>query len=97
VPPTDSSLLNVVYGFPGPGRVELAGIGENDGGPDCPTRASFLATATRAAIDLGWTGIVHDLVPTGQAKVTVATSCTGTHPNCVCTYTGPIANPNAMD
>lgn len=90
--PTASSSVNSVGGFPGPGRVELLGVGEDNGGPGCPTKASFLPTSKGGVIDVGWTGIAHDNRPIGQAKVTVAASCTGTHPNCVCNYTGPIAN-----
>jgi hypothetical protein len=93
VPPTGSSFLNVAAGgLPGPGRVELLGVGESDGGPGCPTKASFLATAKRGVIDIGWNGLEHDVSAIGQAKVTVAATCTGTHPNCSCSYTGPIPN-----
>jgi hypothetical protein len=45
--------------------------------------------------DIGWTGIAHDELAVGQTKVTVATSCTGSPPNCACSCTGPIPNPNA--
>ena len=74
--------------------MQLAGIGEDDGGPGCPTHASFMPTAKGGTIDVGWTGILHDQRIIGQAKVTVATTCTGTYPSCACSYTGPIPNPN---
>ncbi len=90
--PTLSGPVNSVAGFPGPGRVELLGVGQDDGGPGCPTKASFLPTSKAPVIDVGWTGIAHDNLPIGNAKVTVAATCTGTHPNCSCSYTGPIAN-----
>ena len=54
--------------------------------------APSLPTSTGPVIDVGWTGIAHDDLPIGNAKVTVAATCTGTHPNCSCGYTGPIAN-----
>ena len=76
-------------------RYELIGVAEDDGGPACPTRASFVPTAKAPAMDVGWSGISHDQKMVGQAKITVAATCTGTHPNCSCSYTGPIANPNA--
>jgi hypothetical protein len=90
--PTDSNAVNSVAGFPGPGRVEFLGIGEDDAGPGCPSKASFMPTSKRRVVDAGWTGIVHDNLTIGQAKVTVAATCTGTHPNCSCSYTGPIPN-----
>jgi hypothetical protein len=90
--PTDSSAVNAVSGYPGPARIQFLGIGEDDGGPGCPTKASFMPTSKRRVVDVGWTGIVHDNLTIGQAKVTVAATCTGTHPNCSCTYTGPIPN-----
>lgn len=92
---TTSTLFNFLLGVPGPSRFAVAGIGHDDGGPACPTRASFVATAKGAATDIGWTGFVHGSPPLGGGPVTVAASCTGTYPDCSCTYTGPIANPNA--
>jgi hypothetical protein len=94
-PPTNSFAINTVVGYPGPLRFELDGVVENDGGPACPTRLSFLSTSKGPARDFGWTGIIHDQPEIGGTKVTVAATCTGTHPDCSCTYTGPIANPNA--
>lgn len=92
---TTNNLVNLVLGIPGPARFAVAGIGHDDGGPACPTRASFVATAEDATTDIGWTGLVHGSPPLGGGPVTVAASCTGTYPACSCTYTGPIANPNA--
>lgn len=94
-PPTPSSLINSLFSLPGPVRYELAGVGDDDGGPGCPTRASFVPTAKGPVIDIGWNGYAHDQKMIGQSKVTVAASCTGTHPDCSCSYTGPIPNPNA--
>jgi hypothetical protein len=91
---SESPIANSFSGFPGPARMQLAGIGEDDGGPGCPTHASFMPTAKGSTIDVGWTGILHDQRMIGQAKVTVATTCTGTYPSCACSYTGPIPNPN---
>jgi hypothetical protein len=91
-PPTSSSIVNSVEGLPGPVRWKLAGVAESDAGPGCPTRLSFLPTSKGPALDLGWNGIGHDQRQIGEAKLTVATTCTGTHPSCSCTYTGPIGN-----
>ncbi len=93
--PTPSNAVNAISGFPGPGRLQLAGVGADDGGPGCPTEASFLPTSASGVLDAGWTGLTHGYRAVGQGKVTVATSCTGTYPNCACSYTGPIANPDA--
>jgi hypothetical protein len=92
VAPTSSPLINITAGLPGPGRLELAGVGEDDGGPTCPTRASFLPTSKDAVLDIGWTGHLHDRRAVGQSRVTVATTCTGTYPQCSCSYTGPVPN-----
>jgi hypothetical protein len=92
---TTSNYINLALGVPGPARFAVAGIGHDDGGPTCPTRASFVATAKGPSTDIGWTGLVHGSPPLGGGRVTVAASCTGTYPNCSCTYAGPIPNPNA--
>lgn len=84
-----------VSGLPGPGRVEVGGIVADDGGAACPTIATFLPTARGPATDIGWTGYAHDQKRLGGAKVTFATTCTGTSPSCSCTFGGPIANANA--
>jgi len=95
-PAFDSTVMNSVMGAPGPARFAMTGFGHDDGGPACPTRASFVPTAKAGATDLGWKGYVSGEPPFGgTATVTVAASCTGTYPDCSCTYTGPIANPNA--
>jgi hypothetical protein len=94
-PATGSFATDVAVGYPGPIRFELDGVVENDGGPACPTQLSFLSTSKGPARDFGWTGNIHDQPEIGGTKVTVATTCTGTHPDCSCVFTGPIANPNA--
>ena len=94
-PPTDTFAVNSAVGLPGPGRFVLDAIATTDGGPGCPTRASFVPTSKGPVTDVGWTGLDHDQSRTVGAAVTVATTCTGTPPACSCTYTGPIANPNA--
>ncbi len=93
--PTPSSAVNAIVGLPGPVRYQVIGVGDGDGGPGCPTHVSFVPTAKGPAFDTGWTGYDLDQKVVGESKVTVATSCTGTHPNCACTYTGPIPNPDA--
>jgi hypothetical protein len=98
IAPTGSAAVNSVAGLPGPGRLELDGEAtENGTAGACPTQADFLPTAKGGVLDTGWTGIAHDATVIGQGKVTVAiTGCVpGTPGNCgVCTYTGPIPNPN---
>jgi hypothetical protein len=94
-PATSSTWLNSASGYPGPVRWEVDGVVANDAGPGCPTRLSFVPTSKGPALDLGWTGIYHDQTTIGGTTVTVATTCTGTHPSCACTYAGPIPNPNA--
>ena len=93
--PTDVSAVNSFNGFPGPARLQLTGIGQDNGGPGCPTQASFLPTSKGKVLEVGWTGLGHDNTLMGQAKVTVAATCTGMHPTCSCSYAGPIQNPNA--
>jgi len=103
VAPTGSASVNSVAGLPGPGRLALAGVGaENGTAGTCPTQASFLPTTKLGVLDSGWTGISHDAKVIGGGKVTVSvTGCTTAVPdgngNCgTCTYTGPIANANAV-
>ncbi len=93
--PTDVSAVNSFNGFPGPARLQLTGIGQDNGGPGCPTQASFLPTSKGNVLEVGWTGFGHDNTLMGQAKLTVAATCTGLHPTCSCSYAGPIQNPNA--
>ncbi len=96
--PTGSSSVNTVAGLPGPGRLTLGGVGQENGTSGvCPTVASFLPTVRGGVLDTGWTGISHDAKVVGQGKVSVqVTGCAGAAPNCgQCSYTGPIANPNA--
>jgi hypothetical protein len=95
MPPADSMAVNNVLGLPGPGRFLLDGIATNDGGAGCPTSASFVPTSKGPVTDVGWSGLDHEQSRTIDATVTVATTCTGAPPSCSCTYTGPIANPNA--
>ena len=85
-----------------PARLALAigGIAFEDGdgttcsGPGQPTKATFLPTATTGALDTGFSGLAHHAPVIGQGKVTVSVTgaCTGTAPNCTCTYAGPVAN-----
>ena len=100
--PTSSPSVNAAAGLPGPGRLQLGGVGADDGtATTCPTVASFLPTSKRGVLDVGWTGIAHSARVIGQAKVSVGvTGCTLPTPdgsgNCgVCTYAGPISNPDA--
>lgn len=95
VAPTSSSAVNAAAGLPGPGRLELGGVGlENGTDAACPTQVSFLPTARGGALDTGWTGLAQNAKVVGQGMVTVSASCPGAAPNCgTCTYTGPIANP----
>jgi hypothetical protein len=85
-------------GLPGPGRIELSGqSAENGVSATCPTEADFLPTARGGVLDIGWTGIAHDQRVICNAKVAVSvTGCASGPPTCgVCTYAGPILNPNA--
>ncbi len=91
-PATGSSSANTVLGLPGPSRITLLGVGEDDGGPACATHASFVPTVKGPATDTGWFGLVHGDHRIGGAKVTLAATCTGAHPSCSCTLAGPIAN-----
>ncbi len=94
VAPTGSAAVNNAAGLPGPGRLRLGGVAFEDGGVACPTIATFLPTATSGVLDTGWTGFAHQAQIVGQGKVTVGvTSCIGAPGSCVCSYTGPVANP----
>jgi hypothetical protein len=97
IAPTGSTSVNSVAGLPGPGRLQLGGVSsENGDATTCPTQFNFLPTSKGPVLDTGWTGISHDATVGSGGKVTVAvTGCAAGPPNCgVCTYTGPIANPN---
>jgi hypothetical protein len=96
---TSAAAVNSVAGLPGPGRLALKGVGaENGTAVACPTVATFLPTTKLGVLDTGWTGISHDAKVIGGGKVTVGvTGCAAGPPNCgVCTYTGPVPNPNAV-
>jgi hypothetical protein len=98
LPPTGSAAVNAAAGLPGPGRIELSGnSAENGISVTCPSEADFLPTARGGVLDIGWTGIAHDQRVICNAKVAVSvTGCASGPPNCgVCTYAGPILNPNA--
>lgn len=99
---TGSAAVNSVAGLPGPGRLNLGGVGfENGTTGSCPTIASFLPTTKLGVLDTGWTGISHDAKVVGGGKVTVAISgCSNpggaATSNCgTCTYAGPVPNVNA--
>ncbi len=103
VSPTSQPAVNAAAGLPGPGRLSLGGVGsENASAGVCPTRAEFLPTFKGGILDTGWTGIAHDAKVVGQGKVSVAVSaCSGAADSngngCgTCTYSGPIANPDAL-
>jgi hypothetical protein len=67
----------------------------------CPSIVDFEGNAgTLGILDTGWTGLAHDATIVDEGKLTVdITSCpgsdAGTRPCGVCTFSGPIANPNA--
>jgi hypothetical protein len=100
IAPTGSAAVNNVAGLPGPGRLELGGVATEDGTDGvpgtCPTLFTFLPTSKGGVLDTGWTGISHDATVVSSGKVTVGVaSCANPTPPCgVCTYAGPIANPN---
>jgi len=103
VAPTGSAAVNSVAGLPGPGRLTLKGVGaENGTASACPTQASFLPTTKLGVLDTGWTGISHDAKVIMGGKVTVqVTGCSNPSGfatnNCgTCSYTGPVANANAV-
>ncbi len=61
--PTTAPAVNVVAGFPGPGRLELPEhTTDNGDATNCPTAYDFLATAgSLGVLDSGWTGLVARL------------------------------------
>jgi hypothetical protein len=100
IAPTASAAVNNVAGLPGAGRLALDGDAGDDGtAGSCPTRFTFLPTAKGGVLDTGWTGVAHAAKAIGQAKVTVSATCPGGPPPLPCgdcTYTGPIANADAL-
>ena len=98
LPPTGSAAVNAAAGLPGPGRIELSGnSAENGISVTCPSEADFLPTARGGVLDIGWTGIASrpegDLQRQGRGERHGLREWTAKL--WVCTYAGPILNPNA--
>jgi hypothetical protein len=95
--PTASSAVNFVLGLPGPVRLQVSGRATENGTSSlcAPTQFSFVPFNSGHVLDFGWTGMAHDMKLMNAGKVTVG--ITGCASGCgVCTYSGPVANPDAV-